>query len=119
MEDLEEKLQDALKINPKLQEWYDKFNGGQVKEIENLAKEMTADGSLNIDPEELEAILTEIINKDGLHSKELAFEYYEKMYAKITKKTRDVDPVKKQFLDPKAAPEDPFDLIMKGDKYDS
>lgn len=41
------------------------------------------------------------------------------MYNKIWKKTRTVDPVRNQFLNPKQGPKDPYDAVMKGQPYDS
>ena len=72
MEDLEEKLQDALTIKPDLQEWYDNYHGAQMLSVTNLAQEMIKDGALKIEQEELEKLLTEISNKEGLENSEVA-----------------------------------------------
>ena len=51
--------------------------------MRTMAKEMLEDGTLTIEQEELEKILEEISNKDGLDSQELADKYFEEMWTKM------------------------------------
>ena len=66
--------------------------------MRTMAKEMVEDGTLQIEQEELEKILDEISNKDGLDSKEIADKYFDEMWAKMMKRVKTNRPLKPEYL---------------------
>ena len=81
--------------------------------MRTMAKEMVEDGTLQIEQEELEKILDEISNKDGLDSKEIADKYFDEMWAKMMKRVKTNKPLKPEYLS-KEQP-DIFKLALEKD----
>ena len=83
--ELNEDVKKMARIDPELEQWFQTQNEKEEKIMRTMAKEMVEDGTLTIEQEELEKILEEISNKDGLDSQELADKYFEEMWTKMKK----------------------------------
>ena len=116
--EVHEELKKMAMIDPELEQWFQTQNERDQKIMRTMAKEMVEDGTLQIEQEELEKILDEISNKDGLDSKEIADKYFDEMWAKMMKRVKTNRPLKPEYLS-KEQP-DIFKMALeKDDEYRS
>ena len=82
-EEVEEELKESTQISEELQAWYDDFSAKETEQVQRIADEMMNDpkeGEIVVPQEEMEKILEEVIDKEGLENNEVAQEYFDSIW---------------------------------------